>query len=63
MSHAYNEIWSQVQRLQPAEQLQLLEDLAGLLRRQLPSSSLRGFQPSEAAGGQPPSQRDYEFDD
>jgi len=36
MSHAYDEIWNQVQHLQPAEQLQLLEDLAGLLRRQFP---------------------------
>lgn len=64
MSHAYDEVWSQAQRLQPAEQLQLLEDLAGLLRRQLPSLSLGDIQASEAAvSPQGFSQWEDEFDD
>lgn len=59
MSHwAYEEVWSQVQRLQPQEQLQLLEALAGLLRRQIQPELLRPSPETTRTN-----HRNYEYED
>ncbi|HBL10657.1 MAG TPA: hypothetical protein DD379_04475 [Cyanobacteria bacterium UBA11162] len=40
----YNEILSQVEQLQPDEQLRLIEDLAALVRRQVAATSQDSLQ-------------------
>ena len=49
---AYYEILSRVQRLTPADQLRLLEELAGLVRHQIATQRRRSILELQGLGGE-----------
>ena len=49
-THTYHEILNQVQRLAPADQLRLLEDLAAIIRQQVTTEPLHSVLEFEGVG-------------